>query len=791
MENYINKAISNNVKNEAILESEDIQNKIKGGFISKKGKYFEIKKEDGSLVTLSSSEEIEIIINYSLMIITIDIRRSMEAKTTEITINGFFDTIHKYEDHYDNYEKLTADESKNIKFTQDISTNHLIFLNANPSTYYLDENGWSDGSIGTWNPNTRVAKLIKDITQTIEIRTNYVKLDGLRAGNIKSKIDGINLGMNGIYVNGYQNISISNIEILNCNAGILINNSDNISISNNIIRSNNMGINILSNNRSINIKENLIENNNNFGIYVQMFNTNVVIEKNSIINGTIDIYFNVYNNHNKIINNLIYKSDTINIYFFGVLISAYNNYNLISDNNIKISGVNIINNNDITIAAIYYAGSYNNYHNIEDNSIEIDNNNIDSSNSNLYGIYLSSSINGNQIAKNNEISIYNNKIYRNAANNNMRNSLLGIFILFGQYVIENNKIYIMENEIIDNVITVYGINNAISGINSNNINLGSSIKNNHIELKKNIFTTNNTNVDTRIIGVYLFTSNSGSLIDKNKIIVEENDTKGPSACYGVYLESSNIGIWVRGNLISINKNVSTEQSGICLEIANDSNTIEGNRLLNNQGNGICLFAGNEYNIISKNFINDNQENGIYLYGGNYRNRIENNYILRNKLDGIYFENSNNGNKILCNLIEGNKEYGVNIEENNVDNIITGNDIISNNIGMYLRATSINNRIQYNNFINGKDNNAYDDDANYFNYNYWSDWDRTSPTYNKNGVVDDKPSLYKFYRCSIATQKPNNEYKPVKMPYKKCNKRYHACSKELECENDFKCKSDDI
>lgn len=70
MENYINNAISNNIKNEAILDNEDIQNKIKGGFISKIGKYFEIKKEDGSLVTLSSSEEIEIIINYSLMIIT-------------------------------------------------------------------------------------------------------------------------------------------------------------------------------------------------------------------------------------------------------------------------------------------------------------------------------------------------------------------------------------------------------------------------------------------------------------------------------------------------------------------------------------------------------------------------------------------------------------------------------------------------------------------------------------------------------------------------------------------------
>ncbi|MEN8078551.1 hypothetical protein ABFP60_16415 [Clostridioides difficile] len=47
MENYINKAISNNIKNEAILDNEDIQNKIKGGFISKIGKYFEIKKEDG------------------------------------------------------------------------------------------------------------------------------------------------------------------------------------------------------------------------------------------------------------------------------------------------------------------------------------------------------------------------------------------------------------------------------------------------------------------------------------------------------------------------------------------------------------------------------------------------------------------------------------------------------------------------------------------------------------------------------------------------------------------------
>lgn len=44
MENYINRPISNNVKKEPILEVEDIQNKINGGFVSKKGKYFEIKR---------------------------------------------------------------------------------------------------------------------------------------------------------------------------------------------------------------------------------------------------------------------------------------------------------------------------------------------------------------------------------------------------------------------------------------------------------------------------------------------------------------------------------------------------------------------------------------------------------------------------------------------------------------------------------------------------------------------------------------------------------------------------
>ena len=204
-----------------------------------------------------------------------------------------------------------------------------------------------------------------------------------------------------------------------------------------------------------------------------------------------------------------------------------------------------------------------------------------------------------------------------------------------------------------------------------------------------------------------------------------------------------------------------------------------------------LFISNRSNIIIKNFINDNEMNGIYFYQSNYGNRIENNYILTNKLDGIYFESSNNGNKILCNLIEYNQEYGVNIEEDNKDNVITGNDIISNNIGMYLGATSTDNRIQYNNFINGKDKNAYDDDSNYFNYNYWSDWDGNSPTYNKNGVIDDKPSLYEFYRCSIATKKPNYEYKPVKMPYKKYNRRYHTCQKELECKKDFEDKCHDI
>lgn len=832
------------------------ESRIRERSIKEIGASFELKGKNNSPVIINSNEEIEVKINYSPTAIRMRIEGNKDKKSAEISISGFGATIYKYERNYSNLDTLTEKDGV-VKFEQDISESHDILLKLKKSTYTLYENGWFDSSsnpvnpnILTWNPTTRVATLKQDINDTIEIDTDYVKLDGLKPGNGKYKIDGTTLSLyNGIYFYGRQNITISNIEIVNCSYGIDCENSDYITIKKNVLSNNYLAGIYLWDTRDVSISENLISDNDE-GIELDEYNRNAIIENNIISNGDYGIYFEENNNSNKIINNTISKTDNLP-YFYGIYMNSdYNNNNLIEKNNINIFN-NVTTSNFVDFVGVYFDGSENNYNNILNNSIKIYNNKSSYSGgyfwSYLAGIELYDYDSGKSIIKNNKIAIEDNNL--SAIDSYMDNYFYGIILenrYVGAYVVESNNISIKRNNLSNKYMTVYYyMDNNISAIYMGSYSMGSSVKNNNIEIEYNSNATSTMDSGSLLTGIYLENDDDGNTIENNKISIKNNSMINAIEYYGIYLNYDNNGNLIKKNTIVIIKNSETnyyyrdiysilfdygnygnkirennisnnQGMGIVLLGNNNGNEIERNKISNNEEVGLELVYGNENNKIAENYINNNQMGGlalwndndsndiigneinnnklagIYIYYDNDSSRIKDNNILSNENYGLYFGGWNYDSRVECNMIKNNKGYGIYLNNNstgyyNLGNNFISNTISNNTIGMYITVNNTGNLIKYNNFINKTGTNAHDENAvniNEFYSNYWSDWSGVGPYYVNTyplGPVDTNPSKSQKNMCYKPT--PPVEGKPIKMPYDKCNHRY--CNYSSDCCHEYK------
>lgn len=715
-------------------------------------------------VIISSSVEIDVRIDYSPIGIIMGIEPMRGSNSTEISISGFGSTIYKYEDGYSNFETLT-EEAGVVKFEQDIFKPHVILLKLNKSTYFLREDGWhGPGTIGTWDPVTRVAKLTTVVNDTIEIDTDYVKLDGLQPNNSKYKIDGSISGLiDGIYFNGRDNITISNVEIVNCGFGIRFENSDDITIKNNILSDNFWAGIALRDNRNVNISENVISDNDE-GIELYQYNRNVIIEKNTISNGEYGVYFDDNNNSNKIINNTISKTDNLEFFYAIYVDENYNNHNLIEKNSI-----NIINNTNIIsdyldFVGVYFYGDENSYNNISSNSIKILNNKVTSTGGTVFysylgGIELEEFNSGKASIKNNKIFIEDNGLV--VTNSDMENYLYGIIIEFnysegepnyvGGYVIESNNISIKRNNILGSSMGSYYMDNYISGIYIDEYIMGSNIKNNTIEIEGNSNATSTISSDTEVLGINFSYNNNGNSMEGNKISIKSNNFIDYIVYCGILVLNDNNGNFIKRNTVIIKNNSELNYNGrfICaiyLGGGNDGNRILENYLSNNQGNGIILSEYNLGNIIEGNKISNNEESGVGLGYNNNSNTIQKNYINNNQQGGLLLININESNDIFENEINNNKYVGIYIVYENNANRIKENNILSNdNYGIYFGDFNLENKVECNSI---KNNNGY---GIYLDNNFVND-------YNENNKIMSNIISGNINGIYIASNNENNVIK---------------------------------
>lgn len=227
------------------------------GVIPSEGSMFQITDSDYLNISLHSTEIIKLRLESVPEMITMRIApTSTLATSTQITITGLLPLTpyYKYEDNYHNLTSVFSNENGAYVYTQDISKSHRIFIQPRKSTKFISNNatGGDCASIGTWNPATLTCTLTNDLTETVQIDSDGITLDG--GGHTMT---GLNTG-NGIYLYEKSGVTIKNLTIKNFSYGITLDLS-----SNNTVHTNTISVDMTSSNRYTGETLTLYDSNNN------------------------------------------------------------------------------------------------------------------------------------------------------------------------------------------------------------------------------------------------------------------------------------------------------------------------------------------------------------------------------------------------------------------------------------------------------------------------------------------------------------------------------------------------
>lgn len=628
---------------------------------------------------------------------------SLNLKTKELEIVTENQVLHESLIESENIlpeKNLPETDKKNISDNFLLSLyNHEEFESSLLATqsYILTEEGWNPSDIGTWNPVTRIATLIKEVNKSIEIQTDCVLLTGSGCGDSMYTIDGsINNISFGILSNGHDNITIRNVKIINCPSGIRIYNSDNILIKENIfINNSSQGI-FIDSMRNATISSNEFVDSN-IGIHVYSNSTNITIEKNLIKNSSTGIYLNSNVNSSKVRNNTVIKNNDF-FMFYGIYTYSNSSFNSIENNKIIIQNADI-SNATIIITGIYFGST--SFSSALNNKVLIENNKLQgiktNSNITICGIQFPNSICGNVICKYNSVSISQNSIY--CKDFSLYTNIYLIYLTpgdIGLYTCEYNKLYAENNNISSVSDATITLQTYIYGIYIGNWNGGTAINNNLMKIFKNSISYTKASATCKLYGFYMSNYNTGTSFENNSIILSSNTLPDLGYCFAIYFSSSNSGNIISTNNIVILNNVSKYIYGICFNQSNNSNKIQYNTLSNNQGSAIYFVTSNNSNLIDGNELCKNQISGIYFSLLNLGNTIQNNCINNNLQNGIQFDDRNTGNNIIKNGISNNSNNGIYFHINNTTNRIYQNSILYNKInGILFDSNNNENKIEYN------------------------------------------------------------------------------------------------
>lgn len=490
--------------------------------------HFEIADSKYLNIVLDSSEIIEARIESVPNMILMHIESDPEANSSNITISNLkpLTTYYLYQDSHHNLTVIISDINGSYAYTQDITSRHLVFIKPEPSTKYISDNstGGDCTSIGTWNPSTKTCTFTTNLTETVEISSNGITLNGDGHSIIKS---GSMTGY-GVFINGKNNVAIKDLTINNFSYGVYINSSINNTLTNNIASNNSNGIFVQSSDSTL--IGNTANSNDNVGIFISSSTSNT-ITNNTASSNYAGISAN--NSTNNTFADNIVQENTSYDFFIGDCNNSVTSTTGSGGRPIKYFNSAVDLNNETLSELILCNADGSNLDNITiDGSLTKQNNgllllntdystitNVNSSN-NYDGIRLDSSSNNtitNSTANSNNINGYggisirssgstNNTLVDNTASNNY----IGIYLasssnstITGNTINSNSNTGIWSSGSDNNTIA-----NNIASDNLYGIGLGDSSNNT---------LTNNTISSSSNMGLFLGIANNNQ-IDNNNFI---------------------------------------------------------------------------------------------------------------------------------------------------------------------------------------------------------------------------------------------------------------------------------
>ncbi|MFA6493528.1 MAG: NosD domain-containing protein [Candidatus Paceibacterota bacterium] len=299
-------------------------------------KHFAITDSEYLNITLDSTENIDLKLVSRPKVITMMFEATTTAQTTQITISNLAKdtTYYKYEDDYHNLTQFTTDSNGSYTFSQDISTRHFVFIQTRKSTKFIADNatGGDCTTIGTWESTTKTCTLTQDLTETIQIDSDGITLDG----NGHSILITPEYSSGGVYLYDKTGVTVKNVTINGSHSGVSISGGSNNRVENSTFVGNTGGIgirygnnNIISNNTLIGTgitvtfsKDNIIEyntaNDNDYNGISTTLSSGTIIRNNTLNNNRVSgiyIYDSQFND--QIIDNTAQENGYQDIVPFG------------------------------------------------------------------------------------------------------------------------------------------------------------------------------------------------------------------------------------------------------------------------------------------------------------------------------------------------------------------------------------------------------------------------------------------------------------------------------------------
>lgn len=289
------------------------------------GTHFAVTDSEYLNITLNSSEDIQTRMESAPEMIVLEIEASDTDTSSLLTLSGLSSntTYHKYQDNYHNYAPFTTDENGAFSFEQDLSQNHIIFIQPRKSTKYIanDSSGKDCASIGNWNATDKICKLTQDLNETVEIDSDGITLDG--NGH---KITGGNTG-SGVYV-WKNNVTVKNITVSGFYYGIQFYYSTSGKITDSVSENNRFGI-YLNNTKNVVVSQNTARSNISYGIGLYYAASSTVSENTVGPGNAYGISQEYTGNYNIYENNHVFNNSNTGIRTY------WGNYITLKNNNVE------------------------------------------------------------------------------------------------------------------------------------------------------------------------------------------------------------------------------------------------------------------------------------------------------------------------------------------------------------------------------------------------------------------------------------------------------------------------